>query len=452
MLRSKLKRVGWIAGCAGIWLAAVLLMSHRVLADKIPLGWEASNMKPIGYSDLEGHGAFKMTIRHVNDRWYLYMGHLWLHGWSIVDVTDPTNPKLVKFIKGPDNTWTIQMEMHNNLMITALQSERPEWGGSPDPKAPFDEGIILWDISDPVNPKQLSQWKTGAEGTHRNGYPGGKYAYLSAVMPGYKGNILVILDVSDPKNPKEASRWWLPGQKEGEPPLPGPTGFHGPPIIEGHTAYLAYGPSVVILDISDVSKPKMVGQLNYSPPFKGGLTSGHDVLKIPGKPLLFVHSEGSGGDTPSMAPTCTGPLDIAAMIDIKDQIKPRLMSIFPLPAPPKDAPYTDFCDKGGRFGPHNTNLEYHLPDVEKQANLVFLTYFNAGLRIFDIEDPRMPKEVGWFIPPTPTKRIGPIPAKLVTQTEDVLVDTRGNIYITDKQWGLFVLRYTGKGEPAPTAK
>lgn len=36
--------------------------------------------------------------------------------------------------------------------------------------------------------------------------------------------------------------------------------------------------------------------------------------------------------------------------------------------------------------------------------------------------------------------------KLVTQTEDVLVDTRGNIYITDKQWGLFVLRYTGQGQ------
>jgi hypothetical protein len=38
----------------------------------------------------------------------------------------------------------------------------------------------------------------------------------------------------------------------------------------------------------------------------------------------------------------------------------------------------------------------------------------------------------------------------VTQTEDVLVDTPGNIYITDKQWGVFVLRYTGKGEPMPT--
>ena len=32
----------------------------------------------------------------------------------------------------------------------------------------------------------------------------------------------------------------------------------------------------------------------------------------------------------------------------------------------------------------------------------------------------------------------------MNQTEDVLVDTRGNIYITDKQWGLWILRYTGQ--------
>jgi hypothetical protein len=57
------------------------------------------------------------------------------------------------------------------------------------------------------------------------------------------------------------------------------------------------------------------------------------------------------------------------------------------------------------------------------------------------------------MPPTPIKRHGPLPYdKLVSQTEDVLVDTRGNIYITDKQWGVFVLRYTGPGQPKPTAK
>ena len=85
-------------------------------------------------------------------------------------------------------------------------------------------------------------------------------------------------------------------------------------------------------------------------------------------------------------------LFLTGLIDIKDPTKPRLISTFPTPVPPKDAPYTDFCDKGGRFGPHNTNILQHNPDVEKQADLLYLTYFNAGLRIFDIKDPRLPKE------------------------------------------------------------
>ena len=224
-------------------------------------------------------------------------------------------------------------------------------------------------------------------------------------------------------------------------------------MIDGNRAYLGHGPAILVMDISDMANWKIIGRLDISPPFSdtAGIPA-HDVLPIPGKNLLFAHSEASGGDKPDTY-GCTSGLPFTGLIDIKDPTKPRLVSVFPLPVPPKDVPYKDFCDKGGRFGPHNTNLEQHNPDVEKQGDkIVYLTYFNAGLRIFNIEDPRMPKEVGWFIPPTPTKRLGAVPWKLVNQTEVVLVDTRGNVYIDDKQWGLFVLRYDGKGEPAPTAK
>jgi hypothetical protein len=31
-----------------------------------------------------------------------------------------------------------------------------------------------------------------------------------------------------------------------------------------------------------------------------------------------------------------------------------------------------------------------------------------------------------------------------TWSEEVAVDTRGNIYLNDDKWGTFVLRYTGK--------
>jgi len=77
--------------------------------------------------------------------------------------------------------------------------------------------------------------------------------------------------------------------------------------------------------------------------------------------------------------------------------------------------------------------------------LLHLTYFNAGLRIYDVSVPTVPREVGYFVPPDPKKRYGTFPkSRLAVQTEDVLVDTRGYIYITHKNQGLWVLKYAGK--------
>ena len=416
-------------------------------ADPVPSGWEANNMEPIGYSRLENRkGAFKMAIKKVNGRWYLYMGHLWHYGWSIVDVTDPREPKFLKTVPGPGNTWTIQMTLHDNIMITALEKSSLAWGA--DPNKPNEEGVLIWDISDPVNPRQVSHWKTGATGTHRNSYPGGKYAYLSAAVPGFSSNILVILDISDPAHPKEAGRWWMPGQKAGEAKPEGPEGFHGPANIspDGKMASMAYSPAVVNLDISDAANPKLIGKLNFSPPFNAaGAPSLHSVLPLWDRNLLHVNSE-------AIAERCNEALNFAGLIDNRNPARPRLISLFPVPIPPKGAPYKNFCEKGGRFGPHNVNQEIHLPDVEKPGNLIYLTYFNAGLRIYDIKDPLLPMEGGWFIPPQPSERAGPLPRDLVTQTEDVLVDTRGYIYVTDKQWGVWILRYRGPDQPAPTDK
>jgi hypothetical protein len=50
---------------AALVLSGVTLVGQSgASADQIPEGWEASNMRPIGYSGLDGHGAaFKMAIR-----------------------------------------------------------------------------------------------------------------------------------------------------------------------------------------------------------------------------------------------------------------------------------------------------------------------------------------------------------------------------------------------------
>jgi hypothetical protein len=412
----------------------------RAAADPFPPGGQAQNVEQVGFSSLDGrYGGFKIAIRHTaNDKWYLYTGHSFNQGWSIVDITDPANPRFVKFIPyvtDDKHILTAQITLHDNLMITALNTFEPQ--ANPKP------AILLWDISDPENPKQVGSWQGGATGSHRNSYPGGKYAYLSTSYPGFKMHIMVILDVSDPANPKEVGKYWQPGQKDGEPPSPYPEGFHGPVNVspDGKMASFGYTPDVINLDISDPTNPKLIGKVHITEPFASvGMQSVHSVLPLWDRKLLYVSSE-------AQKERCQDDgMNFAGMIDNSNPAKPRLISIFPTPVPPRDAPYKDFCDKGGRFGPHNTSQEIHNPAIQQPGNLMDVAWFNAGLRIFDISDARLPKEVGYFMPP---ERPG-LPSQTgahasdIDWSEELAVDSRGYIYMNDDKWGLFVLRYTGK--------
>ncbi len=423
--------------------AVGLVFASGVLADEPPGRPITRNVRVIAYSEVQGRPPFKMAIQERQGHWYLYMGHLWDRGWTIMDVTQPSRPRIVQFVPGPTNTWTIQMEIEDNKMITALERIPPGWGG--DPSQPNDEGVLIWSLADPINPQLLGQFHTGGSGTHRDGYFGGRYVHLAAGMPGYSGNIYVIIDINDPSNPVEVSRWWVTGQwvDGGETPTPG-VSLHGPPQLEGNLAYVPYGAAgMVILDISDVAYPQKIGQLPFTPPFLSNIGA-HSVVVIPPRNLAIVNSE-------SIAEDCNEALNHASVVDVSDPTNPKLLSVFPVPVPPRGLPYTNFCAKHGRFGPHNQNQHRHSPFTQHSDHLVYLTYFNAGLRIVDISDPRLPREVGYFLPPPPVRRYGPQPVgALVSQTEDLLVDTRGYIYTNDKNEGLWILRLTdgeeGEGE------
>jgi hypothetical protein len=76
----------------------------------------------------------------------------------------------------------------------------------------------------------------------------------------------------------------------------------------------------------------------------------------------------------AIAEDCKEPLQLASIVDIADPAKPQLMAMFPLPLPPADWPMKSFCERGGRFGPHNQNTLLHNPFVQPQGNLVYLTY------------------------------------------------------------------------------
>ena len=54
-----------------------------------------------------------------------------------------------------------------------------------------------------------------------------------------------------------------------------------------------------------------------------------------------------------------------------------------------------FCAGTLRFAQHHCRIQPGTP----KPNIVAMTYFTAGVRIFDISNPTAPKEITWFVPP-----------------------------------------------------
>ena len=78
------------------------------------------------------------------------------------------------------------------------------------------------------------------------------------------------------------------------------------------------------------------------------------------------------------------------------------------------------------------------------SELIFATYQNAGVRVFDIRDQYRPNEVGAWVPPAPARMMDHRPNRArVIQSADVFVDRSGLIYSTDYNAGLFILEYGG---------
>lgn len=407
----------------------------------LPPGAYAKNVEYVGFTAMDNHIPFKMSIEQVGSKWYMYAGAQNDRGWAVLDITNPADPLFLNWLPGPKNTRTVQVDIADGKMITGL--ERSQGGGDTDPSKPWDDGVIIWSLADPVHPQRLGQYHTGGLGTHRDGYYGGKYVYLSAGVKGYSGNILVIVDISDPAHPVEVSRWAPPELKLPDPNAmntawPHGHGLHGPPVPQGNLLYLGFDDKMVILDISDIKNPKEVSELRFDPPYHL-LFAVHTVLPFPSRGIVETNSEGGCEDGPSQA----------SLIDVSNPAKPKILSFFPAPVPPPDSPWHDFCERSPGFGAHNVNMLFHNPNIDHSDNIIYMTYTNAGLRVFDISDARLPKEIGYFIPPNRAKEAGK-PGDGGGGTSngaEVVVDTRGYIYMSDRSQGIWILKYTGPKPP-----
>lgn len=361
----------------------------------------SSRIKQVGRMDLPGGGKVEV------ENGFAYVGHMDPpHGTSVVDVRDPKHPKLVAQIEVPEGLHSHKAAVRGDVMI--VNYERYQTNGKPQ------GGLKVFDVSDPTRPREVSFVEAADKGVHRFTFDG-RYAYFSPMMEGYVGNIVMILDLADPAKPEEVGRWWMPGQwLEGgeQPDWKGTMHRCHHPIRKGDRLYVSYWHGgFVILDISDMSRPKLVSRLAWSPPYPAPT---HTTLPMPGpimdREFLVITDEEAQK---------TAPLPYAFMwvVDITEETRPIPISTFRVPSN-GDA-------SAGRFGAHQPAEQVH-------SNVVYVTWFSGGLRAVDLSDPYVPREVGYYVP-MPGK------GQKTVQSNDVFHDENGLLYLIDRLDGLEIL-------------
>jgi hypothetical protein len=378
---------------------------------------ECSNMAVIGHCDLAGAG----DGMHVNvSDGVAYIGHMGTSriGTSIVDVTDPRSPRVIHQIERPPATHSHKVQLVGDVLVVNHERNPRERDA-----ASWSAGLQVLDVSDPATPQVLGFLETPGKGVHRMTYWSDPYVLMSASRPGFSEQILLIADISDRSNPAEVAHWWIPGMhhEAGERPnwdqdTSTYKAHHA--IVRGERAYMSWWDAgFVILDISDINAPRAISHVHPGTP----TSNTHTTLPVDGKDLLIVGEE-------STKDLCQELRRNVYVYDISDEASPQKIATFPTPT-------GDFCTRGGRFGPHN--LHEGRPGSLIDPDTAFLTYFNAGVRVYDLTDPSEPVERGYCIPEAP-------PGQPAIQMNDITVAADGTIFATDRiDGGLFVMEYGG---------
>jgi hypothetical protein len=397
------------------------------------------NMRLLSHHDLAGFGGIGegMAVQLARDgRRILWLAHESApKNFTGVDVSDPRAPRVVIQTELPHPKMrSNSLDIVGDTMAVAYQTQQP--GLTP-------AGFELFDIAVPERPERIAYFDASgphSRGVHALWFVDGEFVHMASgaadFQPRHRNDdqFYRIIDVRNPAKPVEAGRWWLPGTREGDSAPPPQrldpkfaAGFraHNTNVFPQRPdrAYVGYiDGGAVILDIADKAHPKLVGCWRNSPPFNGFT---HTVLPLFERNLIVVSDEcikEDGFDWPKLV----------WVLDGRAEANPVPISTLPAP------PHGTFAHRGGRFGAHNLHENRPGPTSWRSEQIVIGTFFNAGVRAYDVGNPYQPQEVAYFVPPAP-----PLSRAGAIQLNDVYVDERRIVYAVDRViGGLYILEMT----------
>ncbi|HEX6878439.1 MAG TPA: hypothetical protein VF165_22470 [Nocardioidaceae bacterium] len=354
-------------------------------------------------------------------------------GVAVLDMSDPRHPKQTASLVTPamqSPHESVLLNSRRGLLVGVLAN------------AGTNAGVMdVYDVKrDCRNPELLSSTPSGILG-HESGFaPDGRTFYVSSTG----GNTLTAVDLSDPRAPRPI--WTRAGVV-----------YHGMRVsADGNRLYVAEigrpdnrgfsDAGLAILDVSQIQARKsdpevpVLSKLSWR---SSSIPQVAQPLTIRGhKFLLEVDEFANFRSDQVQVYDPDAKVGAARLINIDDDRHPRVVSNIRLQV---NQPWArrgpQQNDPGARLAIQGYAAHYCSVPRVKDPKLAACSFIASGLRIFDIRNPRRPKEVGYFNKPY-TDNVKPFREGAYAMSQPAWDMKRRQVWYTDGNTGFYAVRLT----------
>jgi hypothetical protein len=366
-------------------------------------------------------------------------------GTVVVDVSDPRKPVQTAYLteRATANAGeSLRVHRERGLLVADRYFLAQGVSNADDPDA--NRSLAIYDISkDCRKPKLLADVVMPSAVGHEGCFQADGMVYYMAST-----DTITPIDISDPAKPRQLSE-------------PQDLGIHGCSTSEdGKRAYLAdIGTGrLAVADTSEVQARKQNAQIKVigelATPGNDGQQSTIPIF-YDGRPHIFNFSEYAELGRPCQSrPGRETNFGYPMIVDIADERRPKVVSkIFNEVTLPENCAAvaadsasfpTNGLTKGDVFGLVGSRVflydsHYCSTDRTHDPTIAACASFGSGIRVYDIRNPRAPKEIAYFNPGTTDSPAGAVANATVARP--VIRSDLGQIWFADIAKGFYTVQF-----------